>query len=108
GVIIPGIRISMEVLESRTSKLPSVEIVRTEHVIGRGTVESIQSGLYHGTLGSVKELVQGIQNEAFGGKEPVVIGTGGFASLFENAKIFTEEKPDLVLQGLYLALKMNL
>ena len=46
GIITPGIHISMAALESRTARLPAVEIIRPPGVLGRSTVESIQSGLY--------------------------------------------------------------
>lgn len=107
GVITAGIRISMEALESQTSKLPSVEIVPTKHTLGRGTVESIQSGLFHGTKGAIKEICTNITNEVFDGERPVIIGTGGFASLFEGAEIFDQELPDLVLYGIHEAFHMN-
>lgn len=107
GVITAGLKISMEALESRTSKLPAVEIVRAEHILGRSTIESIQSGLYFGTVGVVKELTARISESAFEGRKPKVIGTGGFASLFAKAGIFDEENSDLVLKGIHLALKLN-
>ena len=107
GVITAGLKISMEALEERTSKLPSVEIVKPEQTLGRSTVESIQSGLYFGTIGLVKEINAQLIKEAFNGETPAIIGTGGFARLFDGAGIFDEDKPDLVLQGLYQALKLN-
>lgn len=107
GSIVAGLRITMEALENQTAKLPSVEIVSMEQALGRSTVESIQSGLYFGHLGTMKELIQRISNEVFGGERPFVIGTGGFSSLFEKEKVFDVIQPDLVLQGLMLALKMN-
>lgn len=107
GVIIAGLRISMEALESRTSRLPAVEIVKPTECLAKTTVESIQSGLYYGTLGQVKEIGGRISHESFGGAKPKVIGTGGFASLFAKSEIFDEENPDLVLHGLNYALKMN-
>jgi type III pantothenate kinase len=107
GVILAGLKISMEALESRTSRLPSVEIVLPQDCLAKTTVESIQSGLYYGTLGQVKEIVGRITQEAFAGQKPRVIGTGGLASLFAKAGIFDEENPDLVLHGLHTALKMN-
>lgn len=45
GIIVPGIRISMEALEKNTARLPNVEIVPPAELIGRSTVECIQSGL---------------------------------------------------------------
>lgn len=107
GVILAGLRISMEALEQRTAKLPSVEIVKPQTVLGRSTVESIQSGLYYGNLGALREIKERLSLELFGDELPKVIGTGGFASLFADANLFDEEHPDLVLHGLYLALKMN-
>lgn len=107
GVILPGIRISMEALESRTAQLPIVEIKEMNEVVGRSTVESIQSGLYFGQIGMVKELKTKIIEEAFKNEEPVVIGTGGFSRLFENAKLFDHIIPTLVLKGLYIAYNMN-
>lgn len=108
GAILPGVRISMESLETKTSRLPTVEIIAAKEALGRSTVESIQSGLYYGTMGAVTHLVEKMSSEAFDGKKPRVIGTGGFASLFQDAKVYDHEVPDLVLQGLYIALKMNL
>lgn len=107
GVIHAGLRISMEALESKTSKLPSVEILKPNFFIGRSTVESIQSGLYHGAIGMVKEIRDGIINECFSTEKPFVIGTGGFAKLLLGNNLFDVEESDLVLKGLYLADLLN-
>ncbi len=107
GVITAGVRISMEALESRTSRLPSVEITAPVTCLSQTTVESIQAGLYYGNIGQAKEIISRIQNEVFSGQRPHVIGTGGFASLFAKASVFDEESPDLVLTGLHTALRMN-
>lgn len=107
GVILAGLRISAEALESRTAKLPAVEIRAMRHALGRATTESIQSGLYFGNVGMVKEIVSRLTHEAFEGRKPRVIGTGGFSGLFDKAQLFDEIVPDLVLKGLNLALRMN-
>lgn len=107
GAIIPGLRISMEALESRTAKLPSVEIIKPELACGRSTIESIQSGLYFSHLGAMKEIVSLYKKEVFNGEQPLVIATGGFSRLFSEAKIFDAEIPNLVLFGLNLAIQMN-
>ncbi len=107
GSIIAGLRISMESLESKTAKLPSVEIVSAHEALGRSTVESIQSGLYYGHLGAIRELSERISKECFQGAKPMVIGTGGFAHLYEKEKIFDAILPDLVLKGMLIALQMN-
>lgn len=107
GIILPGLRIAMEALEKNTARLPSVEIAPPDAVVGRSTVESIQSGLYFGNRAMVKELTREIRNEAFGGEPAVVIGTGGFSRLFEREKLFDALLPDLVLVGLSRALELN-
>lgn len=107
GVILAGLRISMEALQSKTAKLASVEIVRREEIIGRSSMESVQSGLYFGQLGSVREVIQGLVREVFANQPVVIIGTGGFAHLFEKENIFNVIIPDLVLHGLRLALQLN-
>src|SRR5690606_18115979 len=107
GVILAGLRISMEALEAKTSKLPSVEIIKPEKVMGKSTVEGIQSGLYFGNVGMIKEITSRIAAEVFSSGSPKVIGTGGFASLFKDEGLFHVEIPDLVLQGLDKALTLN-
>ncbi len=107
GVIIAGLKLSMESLEAKTAKLPSVEIVQRENVLGQSTVESLQSGLYYGHLGAMREIINRLSAECFEGEKPYVIGTGGFSSLFEKEKIFDLIAPDLVLKGNLIALEMN-
>jgi type III pantothenate kinase len=107
GTILPGIQISMEVLESRASQLPGVEIVRTDHVLGRSTVESIQSGLFYGHIGIINEIKTRIIKEVFSQDEPIIIGTGGLSSLFEKERIFDVILPSLALKGLQLAYQLN-
>jgi len=107
GVILPGVGVSAETLASRTAKLPRVEIARPESVLGRSTVESIQSGLYHGHSGAISHIVAGLTAEVFGGQKPRVVGTGGFARMLEEERLFDEVVPELVLLGLRHAEHLN-
>lgn len=107
GSIIAGLKLSMESLEARTAKLPTVEIVAAQEALGRSTVESLQSGLYYGHLGAIREIISQLSKECFDGEKPFVIGTGGFSSLFDKDRIFDAVIPDLVLKGNLLALAMN-
>jgi type III pantothenate kinase len=107
GVILPGMGVSAETLASRTAKLPRVEIARPENVLGRSTVESIQSGLYHGHTGAIRHIVAELSREAFGGQRPHVVGTGGFARMLEDERLFDETVPELVLLGLRHAESLN-
>src|SRR5262252_5844992 len=78
GIITPGINISMAALEAKTARLPVVEIVRPADVLGRSIVESIQSGLYYGTVATVRALTASVSKEHFAGERPTLLGTGGF------------------------------
>jgi len=107
GAILPGVGISAEMLSSRTAKLPRVEIARPESALGRTSAESIQSGLYYGHIGAIRTLVAQLTTEAFRGQRPWVMGTGGFARMFESEGVFDEIVPELVLFGLKHAEQMN-
>lgn len=107
GAIVPGVRLSADALTNNTAKLPSVEIIKPECVLGRSTIESIQSGIIFGIIGACRELIARIKEEVFANQEVIILATGGFASLFDKEGIFDALAPDLVLQGLRRAALMN-
>jgi type III pantothenate kinase len=107
GAILGGAKLMVSALESKTARLPSVEIKKPKQACGVTTVESIQSGLYWSTFGGVKELIHQITKEKFSDEPPVVIGTGGLGQLFRDANLFEVYTPDLVLKGLYDLHKKN-
>jgi len=98
---------SMAALESNTARLPVVEILRPAEMLGRSTIESIQSGLYHGTLAMVRAFIAGITAEHFADHLPVVIGTGAYGRLFEEEQLFDEFIPELSLLGLRRAVGLS-
>ena len=106
GVITPGIHSSMAVLESKTARLPAVEIIRPAQVLGRSIVESIQSGLYYGTLATVRSLAALVAEEHFAAERPVIVGTGGYGRLFEAENFFDAFIPELPLIGLRRAIEL--
>ena len=102
GAILSGLRIS-----NGTAKLPSVEIAKPDHVCGTSTIEAIQSGLYYGNAGAIKEFCYLYQKSIFKGEKPFIIGTGGFSRIFEEYNLFNEICPELVLLGVKKAVEMN-
>jgi type III pantothenate kinase len=100
GSILPGLRVAMESLKSNTAKLMEVDIEIPSSYIGRTTRECIQSGLYYGQLGALKEIISGIKREVFNDEPFLVIGTGGFSQLYKEKSLLDIILPDLVLQGL--------
>lgn len=103
GIIMPGMRLSMEALKSNTAKLMEVDIEEPNTYLGQSTRECIQRGLYFGHLGAMREIVAGYKKELFPDEEVVVIGTGGFSQLFKDQKLFDAILPDLVSQGIRIA-----
>ena len=107
GSIMPGLKISVDALANQTAKLPAVEIARPEHICGNTTTEAIQSGLFYGTAGAIKELSFLYQKNVFHGEKPFIIGTGGFAKGFADYGLFDIIIPELVLYGVKTAIDMN-
>lgn len=83
GAICPGIKISVEALFSHTAKLPRIELIPTERIIGRNTVESMQAGVIHGYAGQVDYIV-GLMKEEMGCPDAKVIATGGLAAMISR------------------------
>lgn len=107
GAIAPGIGISTEALYSRAAKLPRIEIVRPDDIIGKNTVSAMQSGILFGYVGQVEGIVSRMKLQAK--EEPLVIGTGGLASLIsKESTIIDIIDPFLTLKGLQLIYKRNM
>ncbi len=101
GAIMAGAKLMVSALESKTARLPSIELIKPNSACGQTTAESMQSGIYWSIYGGIKELLVQIKQERFAGKEsPLILGTGGLARLFEETGLFEIQIPELVLQGL--------
>ena len=112
GALAPGIEISVEALAARAAQLRKVELVRPKSVIGKNTVEALQSGTIYGFAGQVDGLVNRIIDELTDlypqADEVVVIATGGLAPLVLGISETIEfHEPDLTLIGLRLVHERN-
>ena len=90
-----------ESLFLNTSKLPQVEIIKPESVIGNSTDKSIQAGIYFGYIGFVEGIIERMTREL--GEKPQVIATGGSAKFIaENSVKIDVVDENLLLEGLRL------
>ncbi|MCX8527027.1 MAG: type III pantothenate kinase [Candidatus Nanopelagicales bacterium] len=106
GALAPGIEISIDALAQRAAQLRKVELVRPRSVIGKNTVEALQSGALYGFAGQVDGLVERIIEEI--GAVTAVIATGGLAPVvLPEARTITDHEPDLTLIGLRLIYERN-
>lgn len=99
-LIMPGIRISQEALTQRTAQLPYIRFEKPKHIIGRNTIESMQSGLIYGNAAMIDGLIERLEAEM--GKPVTAIATGGIAGMIIphcRRKIIYD--PDLLLKGLW-------
>ncbi|MFC5729009.1 MULTISPECIES: type III pantothenate kinase [Nocardioides] len=109
GAITPGIAISLEALSRGGAQLRMVELVRPRSVIGKNTVEALQSGMVFGVASQVEGMVERLIG-ALGrpASEVRVIATGYLAPLvIEECRCFTDRSPWLTLRGLEKAFLRN-
>ncbi|SET83978.1 pantothenate kinase [Oceanobacillus limi] len=106
GIISPGINISMEALYQKASKLPKIEIEAPKDIVGKSTVEAMQSGVFYGYVGQVDGIVKRIKQSM--NQNPTVIATGGLATLIgDSSEMIDIVDPYLTLKGLYVIYQKN-
>ena len=107
GAICPGIKLASEALTERTSRLPKIELVKPESVIGRNTVSNMQSGLVYGFIGQVTYRIDCMKRE-LGAPDAKVIATGGMSRLIASGTDAIDEIDGLLtLKGLRIIYERN-
>ncbi len=106
GVIAPGVNLSLEALHMAAAALPHVDITKPQRVVGTNTVACMQSGVFWGYVGLVKEICARIKAER---DQPMkIIATGGLAPLFAQTEdLFDVIEDDLTMHGLTVIHKYN-
>jgi type III pantothenate kinase len=111
GALAPGIEISVDALSRRAAQLLKVELARPQRVIGKNTVEALQSGIIFGFAGQIEGIAKRMIKElAPGDPDSVtVIATGGLAPLvIDEVSVIDEHEPWLTLIGLRLVFERNI
>lgn len=105
-VILPGVRVSQDALTSQTSQLPHISLEAPAHVIGRNTIDSMQSGLIYGQASMIDGMIDRIQEELDG--TATVVATGGLSKqILPHCKHTIHYDNDLLIKGLLLIYKKN-
>ncbi len=106
GVIAPGVNLSLEALHQAAAALPHVDISKPQNVIGTNTVACMQSGVFWGYVGLVREICTRIKEEH---ERPMkIVSTGGLAPLFQQTvDLFDAFEDDLTMHGLTVIHRYN-
>ena len=106
GSIAPGVNLSLEALHQAAAALPHVDITIPQFAIGTNTVACMQSGIFWGYVGLVREICDRIKAEHL--RPMKIISTGGLAPLFQqSAKLFDAFEDELTMHGLTVIHKFN-
>ena len=109
GAIAPGVELSLEALSRRGAQLRSVELAKPRGVIGKNTVEAIQSGVVYGFAGQVDGIVRRLVDElGLGTADVTVVVTGSYPeAVVDECETITDRDPFLTLEGLRLVHERN-
>lgn len=106
GVISPGVNLSLEALHQAAAALPHVDISKPQRVIGTNTVACMQSGVFWGYVGLVREICTRIKSER--DRPMTIVATGGLAPLFQQTEVlFDDYVDDLTMHGLTVIHRYN-
>jgi type III pantothenate kinase len=106
GSIAPGVNLSLEALHQAAAALPHVDITIPQFAIGTNTVACMQSGIFWGYVGLVREICNRIKAEHL--RPMKIISTGGLAPLFQQSvKLFDAFEDELTMHGLTVIHKFN-
>lgn len=106
GCILPGLRVSLDSLSSKTAQLPHISLDIPEKVIGRNTIDSMRSGIMYGSAGMIDGILEHMEEEL--GEKATIVATGGLSRfivpLCKHEIIYDEA---LLLKGLYILYEKN-
>ncbi len=106
GVIMPGVRLSIEALSSRAAQLPAINLDSPGSIISKNTIDSMRSGIMYGSAAMLDGVIDRMQEEL--GHTSTIVATGGVAPFIIplcRHEIILER--DLLLRGLYVLYEMN-
>lgn len=107
GMILPGVKVSLDSLVNRTSQLPKISLEAPKKVIGRNTIDCMKSGIIMGQAACIDGMIERIFDEL--GYEATVVATGGLAgSIVPYCKQKIIHDDELTLRGLHIIYRKNM
>ncbi len=107
GMIMPGVKVSLESLVNRTSQLPKISLEAPKRIIGKNTIECMKSGIIIGQAAQMDGMVERIWEEM--GAQVTVVATGGLAGcIIPHCKNKIICDNELTLKGLGIIYKKNM
>lgn len=106
GVILPGLKVSLESLSNKAAQLPSISLDIPKKVIGKNTIDCMRSGVMYGNAGMIDGILDRMEAEL--GEAPTVLATGGLSRFVVplcRHKIIYDEA--LLLKGLLILYEKN-
>ena len=106
GVILPGVKVSLNALVGNTAQLPQINLDMPKRVIGKNTIECMQNGIMYGNAAMIDGLIDRVEEEL--GEKCTLVATGGmtrFITPLCSHKI--DYIPDLLLRGLLILYRQN-
>ena len=106
GMILPGVKVSLDSLVNRTSQLPRISLEPPKKVIGKNTIDCMKSGIIMGQAACIDGMTQRIQEEL--GYQATVVATGGLAgSIIPYCRQNVIHDDELTLKGLNIIYHKN-
>lgn len=106
GMILPGVRVSLDGLTSGTSQLPRISLEAPKRAIGKNTIDSMKSGIVFGNASCIDGMIDRIEEEI--GEKATYVATGGLAQRITpycRHDIILDD--ELLLKGLMLIYHKN-
>lgn len=106
GMIMPGIKTSLNALAENASQLKEIDLEPPRRVIGKNTTECMRSGMIYSNAAAIDGIIDRVEEEL--GQTVTVVATGGLADLivpFCRRKVLLDK--NLLLKGLWVIYNKN-
>jgi len=106
GVILPGLKVSLDSLSSKAAQLPYISLDIPGRVIGKNTIDCMRSGILYGNAAQMDGIIDRIEEELV--ETASVVATGGlsrFVTPLCRHKIHYDQA--LLLKGLLVLYRKN-